>query len=191
MVAEAIEKDDSGWSHDIADYLTYFEMLATGVNTDVFDLDIIERLAGTRILAIAANYQTWIEFRRAKYSQPRLYQEIVTLADKMQEMRSHKAEDSLASPHLREELRAAGLGANLGHRTRRGLTHELTRVRARTWDSGLGIDHAAANRLVGHLRGMLVLAGRLSTSVIRTKTLACQCGLGIEWGPALRLLRCR
>ena len=49
----------------ITEYLNLFELLATGVRTDVFDFSVIERAAGGRIVAIARNYRPWIEQRRS------------------------------------------------------------------------------------------------------------------------------
>lgn len=109
FIAKAIEKDDSDSAHDITDYLTYFGMFATGVNTGVFDIDIVERLAGTRILAIASNYKSWIDFRRAKYSQPKLYQELAILADEMRERRSHEQTALTLAHPVQEALRAVGI----------------------------------------------------------------------------------
>lgn len=109
LVAEAIEKDESDSAHAITDYLTYFEMLATGANAGVFDIDIVERLAGTRILAIVANYKSWIEFRRAKYSQPKLYQELVTLGDEIRDRRSLEQTAPTRTNSVLEALRAVGI----------------------------------------------------------------------------------
>ena len=72
------EDDDAGKA--ITEYLSLFELLAAGVRSGVFDHDVIQRIAGSRIRAIATNYRPWIEARRQLYSNPALYQEIEWLA---------------------------------------------------------------------------------------------------------------
>jgi hypothetical protein len=67
--------------------LNLFELLATGVRTDVFDLLVVERAAGGRILGIASNYRPWIEQRRKLLHAPRLYQEIEWLAEQVEKHR--------------------------------------------------------------------------------------------------------
>ncbi len=49
------EDDEIGKA--ITEYLSLFELLATGVRTGVFDLPVLNRAAGGRIRAIASNYR--------------------------------------------------------------------------------------------------------------------------------------
>jgi hypothetical protein len=72
----------------ITEYLNLFELLAAGVNTDVFDFSVVERVAGGRIMAIARNYSPWIEWRRKLLENPRLYLELELLAEWVEKHRA-------------------------------------------------------------------------------------------------------
>lgn len=45
-------------------YLDYLEMLAVGANEGVLDVETLSRMSGSRILAVADNYQPYIVRRR-------------------------------------------------------------------------------------------------------------------------------
>lgn len=83
----------------VADYLAMFELLAAGVNTDVLELSVIDRLANRRIRDIAANYGPWIEHRRVELGHPRLCLELTSLATKLQLLESQRQD---ASPEVLE-----------------------------------------------------------------------------------------
>lgn len=63
----------------IKEYLSFLELLATGVNTEVMDVQIMDRIAGSRIAAAARNYRPWIDERRERLADPRMYEELVHL----------------------------------------------------------------------------------------------------------------
>lgn len=63
----------------ITGYIGLFELLAMGINVGVFDIDVLERMAGTRVRALATNYGPWINARREELGHPRLYSELVEL----------------------------------------------------------------------------------------------------------------
>ncbi|MGH8910689.1 MAG: DUF4760 domain-containing protein [Egibacteraceae bacterium] len=76
----------------VMEYLGLFELLATGVNTDVFDLATMERIAGGGIRAMAANYKPWIDHRRRKFDSPLLYVELEELAAVLEKRRAARIE---------------------------------------------------------------------------------------------------
>lgn len=63
-----------------AEYLDLFETLATGVRTDVFDLEVIEGIATGQIRDMAKAYQPWIAQRRKHVGSETLYAELTALA---------------------------------------------------------------------------------------------------------------
>lgn len=82
-----IKSEDDGRGKEITNYLSLFEGLAAGVNSGVYDLDTIERVAGGRIRAIAHNYKSWIDSRRAMFDNPNLYEELDHLAGQLEARR--------------------------------------------------------------------------------------------------------
>jgi len=77
----------------VTDYLSLFELLATGVNTDVFDLEVISRMAGGRIRAMVRNYGPWIESRREQQNAPMLFAELLHLAKRLEKLEIHSEHD--------------------------------------------------------------------------------------------------
>ena len=69
-------------------YLGYWEAFATGVNLGVYDLTCARRIAGSRIEKVWANWKYFIEERRHKSGQPRLYAELQDLAEAITASRS-------------------------------------------------------------------------------------------------------
>lgn len=71
--------------NQVVEYLDLFENLATGVRTDIFDIEVIEGIATGQIQALARNYRPWIEQRRIFYDSPKLYCELFALAEELSE----------------------------------------------------------------------------------------------------------
>jgi hypothetical protein len=82
-----VKGEDDQVGKAITEYLSLFELLATGVRTGVFDLSVLERAAGGRIRAIASHYRPWIQQRRELFDNPHLYEELEQLAS---EIRHHR-----------------------------------------------------------------------------------------------------
>lgn len=87
MIAEA-KSGNKGLTDAITDYLNLMELMATGVLSDTFDLETIERLAGGRIIAISENYRTWFEYRRTTLNSQTIYAEIDELARRIRDRRA-------------------------------------------------------------------------------------------------------
>lgn len=75
-----IKNDDDELGKSVTEYLSLFELLASGANADVFDRETIETMAGGRVRAIASSYRPWIQQRRARFNSPFLYEQIEQLA---------------------------------------------------------------------------------------------------------------
>jgi hypothetical protein len=82
-------RSDGQHARDLTDYLGFFELLATGVNTDTLDFKVMERMAGPRIEAIATNYSSWIAYKQKSLNSPKLFCELVDLAS---EFKVHRDE---------------------------------------------------------------------------------------------------
>ena len=86
------EDDEVGKA--VTEYLSLFELLATGVRTGVFDLSVLERAAGSRIRAIASHYRPWIKQRRELFDNPHLYEELEQLAKEVEDQRKLRLHQS-------------------------------------------------------------------------------------------------
>jgi Domain of unknown function (DUF4760) len=84
-VARLIEeaKDDTATQGIIRSHLSYYEMLAMGVNTGVLDEEIVNRSGGMSVLAAWQNYMPWIEKRRRELDAPTMYSELEMLASRL------------------------------------------------------------------------------------------------------------
>ena len=81
QLLELAKQDDGLIDKEITEYLALFELLATGANTGVFDLETLRLIAKGPICAIVDYYGPWIEARRTKYGSPSLYSELETLTE--------------------------------------------------------------------------------------------------------------
>lgn len=70
----------------VVQYLRLFESLSAGVNMGIFDFETIDRIAGSRIVAIGQGYQAWIDDRRIKRDNVRLYEELEELYKKLERL---------------------------------------------------------------------------------------------------------
>jgi len=81
------------WDHDedarrpVYEFLDFYEMLATGVNSGIFDLEVVDRASGSRIIRIHESYGELIEKLRAEQERPRMYEELQGLAATIGSMR--------------------------------------------------------------------------------------------------------
>ena len=77
------ESHEGELAHNIRAYLSMFEMLAAGVHKDVLDFDMVNTIAGARIVAIKQNYWPWILERRERLSSRTIYLELENLANRI------------------------------------------------------------------------------------------------------------
>ncbi|MGV9817327.1 DUF4760 domain-containing protein [Nocardia xishanensis] len=73
-------KNDPAKDAAVRTYLSYLEMLGTGVNTGVLDIEIIEQFAGGSIIAAWNNYGFWIIEVREEFSAPAIYRQFEIMA---------------------------------------------------------------------------------------------------------------
>jgi hypothetical protein len=66
-------------------YLSMNELLATGVNLGLHNLEIVDRFDGPAIVARWSNYKSWVDQERVKYEESTLYEELETLARRLVE----------------------------------------------------------------------------------------------------------
>jgi Domain of unknown function (DUF4760) len=88
-IARLIEesKSDTAKLDTIRSHLSYYEMLATGVNTGVLDEDIVNRFGGGPVVAAWQNYRTWVEERRVEFNAPTMFTELEMLASRIADRR--------------------------------------------------------------------------------------------------------
>lgn len=72
----------------ISAHLAGLEWFAVGVHTNVFDLDIADRLGGTHIVATARMFERFIASSRVQAGSPTLYCELEALARQIAERRT-------------------------------------------------------------------------------------------------------
>lgn len=67
----------------ITSYLTTFNFLAVGAQTDAFDRKVIDEAWGGIIIAVWNHYRPWIEAQRQRHSEPRVWENLEWLAGEM------------------------------------------------------------------------------------------------------------
>jgi hypothetical protein len=72
----------------INDYLSYFETLAVATGADVYDLEMLDSIAGTRITSIAENYKPFFQLIRNRTGKLSLYVELESLGEKLRVIRT-------------------------------------------------------------------------------------------------------
>ena len=87
FISRAFQKGAREDIFAIARYLSYFEAVAVGVTMDVYDLKVINELAGSRILALANNYVPFFERRREEVGSNTPYENLQTLGSTLARLR--------------------------------------------------------------------------------------------------------
>ena len=80
---------------ELSRLLNYYEAVAVAVNSDVFDIGIIDRAWGSVIIRTFAGYGNYIYERREFLRQPQLYGELEQLAKSILDRRGITLEDAL------------------------------------------------------------------------------------------------
>ena len=74
--------------NQLKNMLALFEHLAVGVNSGVFDFDILSRMSGQYLINMFDRYSFYIRDRRKKLGNPRLYEEFEALVAKLRQHRN-------------------------------------------------------------------------------------------------------
>jgi hypothetical protein len=73
----------------IAEYLGFFEALATAVRHDVYDIEVLASIAGSRILNIAQGYHPFFVRRRIEVGTSLAYEHLEWLASQISRLPSY------------------------------------------------------------------------------------------------------
>jgi hypothetical protein len=71
----------------LANYLQYYEALSVAVLSGIYDRDIIDSIAGSRIINIAENYGNFFTVRRKEVGADTAYRNLELLACQLRELR--------------------------------------------------------------------------------------------------------
>lgn len=93
-LVDRVTKEDinSPMNRTLGDYMNYFELLAVGVNMEIYDYDTVSRLAGGRLIAVMANYGLWVDHRRAALGSATLWGEFADLTERLRNERAQHHE---------------------------------------------------------------------------------------------------
>lgn len=102
----------------IVSYLTIYNMLGVACENDVFDLYLVDQTWGGTIIAVYENYSEWIQHRRERNGEGRLYEDLERLAGNMTRRQQNAVEgevgpssvDQGASTPSTSTIDTAGLG---------------------------------------------------------------------------------
>ncbi|MEU6538956.1 DUF4760 domain-containing protein [Streptomyces sp. NPDC047000] len=82
LISRSLSGDDDT-TKLITAYLTTFNFLAVGAQTDAFDRDVIDEAWGGIVLAVWNNYRPWAEAQRERHGEPRVWENLEWLAHRM------------------------------------------------------------------------------------------------------------
>jgi hypothetical protein len=86
-VSEAYDSADSVKLNHLARYLGFFEALAAAVSADVYDIEVLDAVAGFRIRNITENYRPFFERRRIEAGANSAYRELEWLVLRLRDLR--------------------------------------------------------------------------------------------------------
>ena len=72
----------------LASYLAYFEALAVAVRSSIYDIAVLDAIAGSRILDISRNYQLFFTMRRQEVGSEFAYVNLEWLGNEIQKLRT-------------------------------------------------------------------------------------------------------
>jgi hypothetical protein len=75
------------------DYLNYFEVLATSVNCEIFDIEVVQRVMGPKLVRTYDGYHDLIASARIYYGRPSLYKEMEILATNLRSLKPDDQRD--------------------------------------------------------------------------------------------------
>ena len=81
-----VESDDAR-RRTLHRYISFYESLSVGVNTNALDIEIVDRAWGSSIIRTFTSYAPYIRARRAIINQPTLFMELEQLAANLQRRR--------------------------------------------------------------------------------------------------------
>lgn len=74
----------------LASYLSHFEALAVAVSSGIYDLEVIDAVAGSRIIHISENYQPFFIRRRKEVAADSAYRHLEWLGNEIREIRKRQ-----------------------------------------------------------------------------------------------------
>jgi hypothetical protein len=107
-VAEAYASDDTNRIASLAAYMGYYESLAVGVASEIYELHSVDTLIGSRVIRIAQTYQPFIQEVRRRANIPSLYGELEWLATELTKLRQTQGGYLLFADRNRGLARPAG-----------------------------------------------------------------------------------
>ncbi len=72
-------KDDEKFLYEIKTYLNTMEILATGINTGIYNIHVFDRLYGDVCVRVAEQLEDYIANRRSAINEPEMYKEFDSL----------------------------------------------------------------------------------------------------------------
>jgi hypothetical protein len=81
----------------LASYLSHFEALAVAVNSGIYDLEVMDAVAGTRIMHISQNYRPFFVRRRKEVAADSAYRYLEWLGDEIRETRKRRGSTNILS----------------------------------------------------------------------------------------------
>lgn len=76
--------------HQLTSYFGYLEYLASAVNMEIFDIEVVDRTIGGRLIRARESFSEWMDAERRRLANPAVYQELRTLVDRLQHRRSSR-----------------------------------------------------------------------------------------------------
>jgi len=74
----------------LASYLGYFETIAMAVRSDIYDLVVLDGIAGSRIVNITNNYRVFFQRRRAEVRASSAYENVEWLGRQITQLRKSR-----------------------------------------------------------------------------------------------------
>ncbi|MPY63273.1 DUF4760 domain-containing protein [Streptomyces spongiae] len=87
LINRSLSGDDQA-TKLITSYLTTFNFLAVGAQSDAFDREVIDEAWGGLIIAVWNGYRPWAEAQRKEHGEPRVWDNLEWLAGQMEPRRS-------------------------------------------------------------------------------------------------------
>jgi uncharacterized protein YajQ (UPF0234 family) len=86
-----IARADTATMKILYEYLNYWELLASGVNAGILDVEVVNASSGTSVINIWKAYHELTKQIRTTEKHPTLYKEIQELATTLQELRQRRS----------------------------------------------------------------------------------------------------
>lgn len=94
IIVEEVKNDDE-FKQILKQYLNWMEWISTGINTNIYDINVFDRLYGKAMVRLYNQLEDYIQYRRTELKEQEIYIDYELLVAKLKQIHMGMKEDEL------------------------------------------------------------------------------------------------